>query len=285
MGVHSGKWATANGISTLREWSINDVHTPAEARTSNTAFGKSRRKGVNDWTGSVNVFGITPPAYPGSTIAFIGYVAPDNDASGVGLRYSGNAIISQMVLSLNWGAGELLGISLEFGGVGALATPAAQAQITDGTTPTLYPVPGCKVEYSTDGSTYHEWTDLVSATWTLTNEVQTYVNSSTYENGRLWTGRKAGPIDWTLSLVEQNSDRSRFGKGDQLYIRIHLDASGTNYYELKTGLVKDFTGLQVNRETGAILQQTVNVEMNSNDVSDGSLGHILLPDTTVWWGL
>lgn len=284
MAVHSGRRSAVNGISTVRNWSVNDQHTPAQGVASNTAYGTLRRKGVHDWTGSFDRFGVVPEVMPGESFSFIGYTAPDDDISGVGMRYSGTACVSQIALNMNWAGGEMISIQHDFAGHLALTGTPGAAEITDSTDPEVYPIGGCKLEYSSDGSTWHEWTDLLQAVWTLSNQLQQYVNSSTYVGGYLWTGRKPGPIDWQLAVTEQNGDRSRFNKGDDIWVRLHLDTSGTNYWQLKVGQVGDFTGIVADRETGKILQQTVNVRMNSNLLADGSLGHILKPDGTAWWG-
>jgi hypothetical protein len=284
MSLHSGRYAAVNGVSTIRNWSINDEHNSAVGVASNTRFGKARRRGVSDWTGSFSLFGITPPVMPGQAISFIGYGAPDNDVSGVGNRYSGSGLLQQFALNMNWAGGEIISGQCDFGGNGALAiVSSGGAEITDSTDPELYPIGGAYVEYSTDGSTWNTWTDVAQALWTFINELQTAVNSSTYVSPHLWTARKAGNYDWSLAITEQNSDRSRFQKGQQLWVRLHLDATGSNYWELATGLVKNFTGIVYDRESGRINQQTVNVEMNSNNVDDGSIGHIKKPGgDTVW---
>ena len=286
MNEKSGRWGAVNGVSTVRNWSINDSHNAVPAVASNTGFGTTRSVGAQDWEGSFEVYGVTPPMYPGDLFTFIGYMGPDNNISGVGPRYSGDARLSQFALNMNWAGAEVISLTCEFGGHLAL-TPLSSggAAITDATAPALTPISGGSyVEYSTDGSTWHTWESLLQATWSWTNALQSYVNSSTFVDGKLWTGRAAGVNDWSLQLVEQNTNRSRFDKGAELWIRLHLDSSGTNFWELKTGVVGQFTGIQVDRESGKIIQQTANVDMNSNLRSDGSLGYIKNPAGDVVWG-
>jgi len=286
MNEKSGRWGAVNGISTVRNWAINDAHTAPTAVASNTGFGTARRVGVQDWTGSFDVYGTTPPIYPGDLFAFIGYMGPDDNVSGVGPRYAGDARCNQLTMNMNWAGGEIISLACEFGGHLALTpTSSGGAEITDGTVPALTPISGGSyIEYSLDGSTWHVWESLLQATWTWTNAVQPYVNSSTFVSGKLWTGRAEGHNDWSLQCVEQNTNRARFAKGQELWIRLHLDSSGTNFWELKTGLVGQFTGIQVDRETSKIIQQTINVDMNANGVSDGSLGWIKNPAGVVVWG-
>jgi hypothetical protein len=290
MGVHSGKFGTANGLSTLRNWSVSDSQNLAKAIASNTAFGTEAHPGVEDWTGSAQCYGRIPSHMPGETFAFLGYEAPDNDAQGSGIRLSGNVVVTQLVANWNFQAAELLNYQIDFGGHLGLAIGVG-AFVSDPSVPALQSPGGLSLQYSTDGgTTWADWTDVATAAWTLTNAVQTYVNSSTFvadspgPNGRVWTGRKSGPIDWTLAVTEHNTDRTRFKKGDQLALRLPVGPlSLPKYWLLKYGRVKDFTNLQVNRETGAIMQQTVNLEMSGVRDSDGSLGIIQLPDDSVYW--
>lgn len=283
MGVHSGRWGVVNGVSTVRNWSVQDSHNAAPAIASNTGFGVARRPAIHDWSGNFSVFAPLPPAYPGEAINFIGYMAPDDNISGVGQRYFGTALISQAVLSMNWSGGENIGWGLDFGGHLELENANASAEILDSTAPSIYPIAGAYVEYSTDGVSWSTWTDVATLQLTLLCSLQTFVNSSTYVGSKLWTGRRAGNMDWNASITEHNVDRLRFQKGQQIWLRLHLNASGSYFWELKFGLIRDFTGIQVNRESGAIIQQTVNVDMNANSVDDGELGHVKRPDSVIWW--
>lgn len=286
MTVHSGRFGTVDGASTIRNWSIVDTLTLADAVASNTKFGHARRRGIHDWTGSFSGFGHTPPVMPGQSISFIGYTAPDDDVSGVGLRYSGDALVESIAITWNWSAGEIISWVANFGGDGVLTTTAAGAEVIDASTPTLPEVPGTKIEYL-DGEDdpqidpFIEWTDLVQATLTLQYANPTYVNSSTIFSGEVWTRRKKGIFDWNLSVQEQNTDRARFAKGDNLYLRLYVP--GGTFWDLAWGRVREFTGLTVDRESGAIMAQTVNLDMNGFLDSDGSAGFVTKPDTTDLW--
>ena len=287
-GQHSGRFGVVNGVSTCREWSITDSQNLFKAVASNTGGGEASVASVEDWTGSFGTFGKTPFAMPGDTISFLGYTAPDNDSSGVGWTYSGTALITQLALTWNFTAGEVLSQAYDFGGHLALTPNQAAAQITDASLADLPLVQLTKVQYSTDGSTFTNWTALSQVVLTLSNAVQTFVDSDTIVSGRIWTGRKKGnPSSWTLAVTEHNIDRQRFTKGQQLWLRLFVDA--IHYWELKWGKVKDFSGIQVNVETGGIIQQTVNLEMNLIDdgivsTTPGVLGHVAKPDSTLWLG-
>lgn len=292
-GPYSGKWAAVNGISTVRDWSINDAHESKPYVASNTKFGKGRRRGVESWDGSYNHYGHTPVVLPGELFQFIGYGAPVNNISGAGLRYVGNAMCQQVVITLNWGAGDILSVQESFNGHLALTEQGVSgAEILDLTVPTVPQAACTRIDYSTDnGNNWSEWENIVQAVITLSCELQEYVNSSSGVTGppcRLWKGFVPGPIDWNIAVTEQNMDRTLFAKGDSLMFRVYV--TDALYYEFKWGMVKDFTGIQWNRETGAIVQQTVNIEMDGFDPSEttydpDSIGHVLLPGGDQWWPL
>lgn len=283
MSTHSGKWGTVNGESTVRNWSINDAQTLQSYVASNTLFGTGRAPGVESWTGSFQFYGYVPLlAFPGAVFAFLGYTAPNDDVSGNGLRYAGNAIANQLQVNWNWGSGEIINGQVDFAGHLAL-TAADGAQVTDPTFPVVPPVTVTKIQYAV-GPDYDEWVDFLCTTtaqWTLSTTLQSYVNSCTIVDGRLWTGQKTGPIDWTLSVSAQDTARTLL-KGQRIALRLYVTA--TEYFELFWGMVQDYTGITVDRQTGAIIAQTINISMDGFDTVAEEVGRIVFPDSTLWWG-
>ncbi len=277
MGVHSGKFGVVDGISTVRNWAISDVMAPQPYVASNTLFGTGRVKGIEEWSGSFGVYGSTPPVMPGESFSFLGYTAPTNDVTGNGMRYSGTALAENTKISWNWGSGEIIAVTVDFKGHLALAA-AVGAEIFDNAAPTVPPIAGTKITYSADGNAWTELENLLSAELTITNALKEYVNSSTASGGRIWKGQKSGPLDWALSITQQDVQRASFAKGDNVQLRLYVN--DTEYYELKWGLVGEFSGLTVDRETGAIMQQTINLNMSG---FNGSTGHIKLPGGSQWW--
>lgn len=287
MAVHSGKFGVVNSQSTVRNWSINDAQTLAKGVASNSAFGPFRRRGVEEWSGGFTMYGKQPTIMPGDSFTFQGYSAPDNDAYGAGIEYSGTAIVKQLVINWNFTGGEMINMAIDFDGHLNLANQGVSGAVyLDSSTPVIPPIVLGSLSYSTDGSSFTVWSDVSQATLTITNEVQEYVNSSTIVNDtnaipHLWKGRKSGNMDCTLSVVEHNLNRTRFNKGDDLRVKLFVDA--TTFWDIKWAQVKDFTGIQVDRETAKILQQTVNMEFNGVTTADSSLGYIKKPDTTTYW--
>ncbi len=284
MGVHSGKFGVVNGVSTVRNWTIADVMAPQPYVASNTLFGTGRVKGIEEWNGSYQSFGGQPVIMPGVQQAFVGYTAPDDDSTGNGLKYTGDCLIESCQITWNWGGGEILNVTSNFKGHLALTFPTG-VEIFDVTVPTVPPVGCTKVQVSSDGVSFADVPNLVQAQLTLSCALQEYVNSSSAVDCRLWKGQKAGPIDWTMSLTQQETERTQLLKGNSYVWRLFINA--TEYYELKWGLVHEFSGITVDRQTGAIIQRTVNVSMDGFDPAEttfaAATGHVLLPDATQWW--
>ena len=278
MGVHSGRFAVVDGVDTVRNWQITDTQSLTRYVASNTRGGAGRKRAVNEWSGAYAAYGGTPTHMPGDIFSFAGYGSPDNDVSGAGLTYSGQAIVDSIVVNWNWVAGEIINHVVNFSGHLALTT--ASATHTDVTNPDVPEVCGTKIEYVDTPNV--EIPNLASATFTLSIENVEYVNSSTIVSGECWKGRKAGtPIDWTLAAVVDDNLRSGVfpAKGDDQELWLYVDA--TTYWQLRWGTVKDFTGINADRETGAILQQTINWEMNG---FNPGVGLIRRPgDVADWW--
>lgn len=280
MPVHSGKLGVVNGKSTVQNWSISDEQNLAAAVASNTALGRVRRPGVNSWSGNYAQKGGTPPVMPGETFSFVGYTAPTDNVSGNGLKYTGDAVVKSVAISWNWASGEIIGSTTEFDGHLALAA-ADGTQIADITAPDVPTIALAKIQFSADDTTFTDVANVTTVTLTITNDVQAYVNSSTVVSNTLWTGQRAGNYDWNMAIAMQDVKRTDVVKGTQYSWKIFVDA--TTFWKLKWGRVKNFTGLTVDRDSGAIIAQTVNVEMDGTKESDGVLGHILKPGGTQFW--
>lgn len=282
MTVHSGKNANVNGVPTMRQWSIEERVTPARATASSTKQGVQRKKGVRAWSGSINCYGATPIVLPGQSLSFIGYGAPTDDVSGNGHRYSGTAYCNSVSVNWNWKSAEIISHTINF--VGHLAlTKALGADPGDTTVPDTPPVVGTKLEYKKVGGAFVELANLTSASLTLTRQIQSYVNSSTLVTGVCWTGQRVGaPMDWTLALQQEDDERvdaAMFDIGDDLELKLYADA--TAYWSLVWGYVEGFTGITVDRESGAILSRTINLGMDcyygNND------GEVITPSAVTWF--
>lgn len=283
MTVHSGKRGRVNGVNTMRRWSIVEQERQPKAVASNTLFGTARRRGVRSWTGSYEAYGEQPVAgaMPGETFAFSGYGAPSNDVSGNGLLYEGDCVVKQVRIKWDWKSGAILSHNVDFEGHLELDM-ADGADPGDAVTPNLKQIGGCKLLWAANtGTPATELLNLTSMELTISAAIADYVNSSTYINSVQWTGRKAGPIDWTLKISQEDDERLTgiFDVGDFVNLRLFTDT--TNYWELTTGLVSGFSGITVNRESGEIIARNIDIGMNAYYGS--TAGVVKLPGGTTWW--
>lgn len=283
MGVHSGMWGVLNGVSTVRNWSITEVGDTKAYVASNTRGGTGRRPGNVDWNGNFNGYGGEPAVLPGEAFAFAGYTAPNDDAEGSdGSRYAGTSILDQVVINWNWEAGDIIQYASTFSSNGALSQ-SADGLYSDATAPDAPSVIGCEVRVQnvTDAASgVVTLDDVVSASLTITAANKPYVNSST--SGQ--TLRKPGPIDWTLQLNLQNDDRLTLPMdvNDEVVVEIDIEAGGT-YWSLSYGLVKEFSGLTVDRETGNIVACTIPINMAAYSHVDAAIGAIVKPSGGTYW--
>lgn len=279
-GVHSGRFGVIDGITGVRSWNISESNTNPAFKSSATKNGTGRSDGIHSWNGSYNAFGRIPFAMPGEFISFAGYTAPDNDTlAGVGTVYEGSAIIDSVVMNWNFATNELLSHVVNFSGDGALTATDADTALADATAPAVYPPSAGKVEFSAAGSTYTVLTNITQATLTISAANQSAVNSSSASG----TVRTPGDIDWTMALTQEKVTRAAASDiliKSNYYFKLFTDA--TDFWLLKWGKVRDYSGIEINRETGAIIKRTINIDMSG--FVGGVAGSITKPGAgSAWW--
>lgn len=292
MSYHSGKFAVVHNVPALVSWSIEDDSDTKEVINSQTYGITHQLDGVDHWSGSIEQNGSTPVAglMPGLVYAFQGYTAPDNDtAGGTGSIYSGNIMVERMTLTYNWETGDVEKIGYEFQGVLGLSFATGQVALTDTSTPTYYgckSLPKPKITVATSGGSWipgslTDWPYITQLTMTISNEIQPIVNASTAGQ----TDRKAGPWKLEVAVTEQEVLRSLFERNNILGLQIPVDPSFTNYWYIKWLHVKNFTGIQFNRETGAIISRNISLPFQAYDrEASPVLGSITLPGAgSDWW--
>lgn len=286
MTVRSGLNAVVDGQAGVQNWTLNDTLQQATGNPSNARGGTVRRNGVRDWTGGFLQHTAAPALFPGDYFTFTGYT--NEDASGAGAAsYSGPAIVDSIALNWDWAGGGIINTQVNFGANGVLTPGTATG--TDATNVEAPPSACTKIQYSTDGTTFVEWTDLTAAVLTISKANPTHANSSTCAQvggagpTYTWTHRRPGVLDWTLALTEENSDGLGANQllGTDLVFRLFVDDS--DYWEVKWGKVGEASGLNVDRATGQVLGRTINIAMNASRVNTAFDGHIINPAGTTKW--
>lgn len=282
MAIVGGRWGVVNGQKFVSSWQVDDQSDTKETVNSVTKAGKHRLPGINSWTGSFESNGAIPVNMPGDMISFEGYLGPDNNTVGsTGVTYSGQAMIERVSITWNWATGDILKTSTEFQGHLGLTYADGQAAIFDTSSINYYgskQIPTPTVQINNAGG-FVNWPNLAQLTLTISNEVQSYVNSSTGGN----TGRLAGVFDLDITATEQEVLRSLFQKDDILELKLPVDPTFTNFWFIQYGHVKNFTNIRADRETGAIITQNVEIPWSAFD-AESNLGSIKLPGAgSNWW--
>lgn len=283
MLVATGKYGAINGMSTVRQWSISDTGETKSYVASNTRGGTGRKRGNYDWSGNANCYGGLPAVLPGETLDFEGYTAPESgEEGGDGAVYSGDAICDQVVITWNWTAADLLSHTVNFSGDGALAN-AVTAAILDETfpdAPSIIEYPMFYGEIDAASGAFVELEEVQTATLTITTANQSYVNSSTDGN----TKRKPGNVDWTLAVVLHNDAGVHlpFTKGESYGFHLPVP-DATQPWVLHWGILREITGITIDRESGAMISCTCNFEMNGFDDENEEVGVIETPDGAQYW--
>lgn len=278
----SGKHSVVNGISTMRNWNVELTQDVKIYAASNTDGAKDRVEGPHKWSGSLDAYGATPLWLPGSLNAFTGYTAPADGVGGsAGQTYTGNVRIDNVAISINPQSGDIISHVVNFTGDGPWAE-ASTAAIVDATLPDV-PKP-CPIKVVRDPlGTPIDITGITAITLTLTAENLTTVNADTYDVGtnKCWQETRAGIIDWTMTIAREEDVTESPNVGDNDHLHVYVSAS--EYYDLLWGQVVGYTGITVDRETGAIINHTLNYGMKS---FNGAQGRIQLPGAvSAWWGI
>lgn len=281
--IHSGRFGVIGGVSAVENFSINDDTTLARFRNSATGGGMGSRAGVGNWNGTYNGTGAQPYLLPGLFIGFVGYTAPDSDIiNTVGQAYTGTIIADTANIVWDWASGAVLKHSVGFSGHLALTVAAAHAAVLDATVSDPEPIGPCKISWSSDnGSTYTQLKNVSQAQLSINAANSSYINSDTAGN----TGRLSGPIDWSASITIESNILGGGVLAKGVSYMFKFFTTGTKFYELKWGKVKGFTNF-VTDVNGNIISHSVAIEMSATELvsSTPTIGHILLPDTTTYWG-
>ena len=294
----SGRHMVIDGVPRAINFTLNDTKTSVATPATNTRGGTERGGGIREWNGTFGARGGDPLDFmPNHEFTFEGYFAPDNGIEGGdGIAGTGPATIQQTVINWNWGTNERINWTANYqGGVGLTyprVTPTLDnaASVDDFACGTFF-------EYSIDdGVTFIEIPALASATLTFTSALVRESNSSTRSGGDCFARYLPGIIDWTLSMVQQDTEIGIDGYpllGDDVIFRCYTrgasagpPAVAAQFFTLKYGRTEAYNSA-VDQTTNTPIQRTINAAMQSN--SPG-VGHIYTPGQEIgvdqpWWGV
>lgn len=279
---HSGQFGVIDGVSSLRNWTINEGFTTVKAVHSGSKHGTDRQRGIYDWTGSYSAFGGIPFKMPGEYLTLEAYKVPDatNDLDN-GEIFTGSALVLSAAITWNFTTNEAISHVVNFGGNGELTIDNGE-QILDASTDALLPPCSGKIAYFVDPR-LTTIAHVTQAVLTFTREAKTSVNSGTSAgDGKCLTTRVPGSaIDWTLAITTEDSNEvAALATGSVLELRAFINAS--QFWGLKWGILGQRSGINVDVEGGNIVGATHNAEMKANLA--GVMGSITKPGTgPAWW--
>lgn len=289
MGATSGKWGVVHidgtPFTTCGNWMVNNLADTKPFVASNTKGGTGRRLGWVDWNGKLEQYTGKPGVMPGEIFNFIGYIGPRAGTPGaVGPTVSGIAICDNIAMTINWETGDIISTVTTFSGAGELISDQADSTLADTTAPDAPSSLYAKVVLAayTSGTLTYENVCAKNAVLTITAanlEIRDSCNAP-------FVSRAGGNIDWTLALLLDEADPSTLPlqMTPNNYVAVQIFTDIVNFWDLKWGLVKDYNNFLVERNTGKIIDYTVDIEMS---VDAGSLvgfsGAIILPGETIPW--
>lgn len=271
---YSGKYGYVNNQHAVRNWQASRTTSPQKYVNSQTLGGPGRLPGIKDWSGSFGCYGATPLVMPGQLFTFTGFTSPDSaPPTGVGDAWAGPAIVDSMQIDWNWESGAILAHQISFSSVGAGLVVNGSANYVDSGVATLQTTIGLQAVNATSNSPV-TIANVTQGSLQISAENQAYVNSSTFP----YTGRRPGNIDATMSLTIQDSNPTQMAADitDDLIVQLQVTGGESpTYWLLQWMHYKDFSNLNVDRESGAIISFQANFELNL--VSGGDIGCIMLP--------
>ncbi len=287
-GPRSGKHGAVSrdgdvGIEQVKFWSLSQTNAVEDLVHSASKGGHNRQGGFDDNSIQIEGFGGFPNFFPGDPVTFYLFAGPDDGILGhLGKVFAVPSRVSSLTINWNWVANGSLEWSATLDSNGCLGEPSDNSIIdtSELCSPqmcSLLPRAGhCSID---DHNSYDIIENVVSASWTITADNPSYTNSST----NCCTGREAGNLDWTLSIVDQEANRT-FAHKDYYGFKFYINA--TEYWLFRYGISTGISDLRVDRQTGVIKSKTNNFSMSGQLCCGGTdykEGAIVTPnDVTVW---
>lgn len=265
-------------VPTFRSAQATKIINLQELVHAGTKGGRQRLQGVKDWNGTWEEYGFVPSFWPGDEISYVGSI------DGV-KGYAGEAIVTQVVITIPVGAGTAPTISGTFRGIGELdlsdSTAVALPTVADVDIPSVHGLCVLLAALS-DSPSYVAQAGTNEITITLSIEALEVNNCST--SGVM--DAIEGLWDATISYKRYVDDTATIPEpGTPYHVRIPIDIAGTEYYQFEYMRVGDISDITLNRETGEVLNVTIPLSMSMIETIGATVtvgSGVTKPDTNVW---
>lgn len=275
MTVYSGRYGSVGGQTQVLNWNIESVMSDNAHANSATRAGKQRDEGVHDWTGTVNVDGPIQVSSLFLPFTFTGNTGAPT-ITGNGLRLTGNAMWTSIAISGDITNGSRVTVNASFGGHGPLLHNQESSASSD-VASTIIMSKDCTVEWNGQEIDWQQFN------FTITNEVQTYVGSSTVIDGFVWTQRYPGLVDCSGSVTLKGSEVLAT-QGD--LATLEIKKGSYIIFKITYARYLSTSGIGANPNTGELVGYTGNFGMCAHSepgaLENATLGSITLFDNVIW---
>lgn len=274
MGVLSGIAGAVDGIGTIRTWSVETSAAIQRMIASNTKGGPIRLAGNKDWSGNYAAYGHTPLKMPGDIFTFHGSL---EGAKGI----EGSAIVEAAEIVIDIEGGLPIAHTVDFAAMGALDL-AAEKAVSDSLDPAVFPAIGRKVQIGTvvADPDYSDIPNVRTITLRFSAENPSYVSSGTAGHLK----RLKGNVDAGLSVSVYEGDAAALIAPNTLKA-VKIFVTSTLFWELRWILFGEASGIEIDREGGALIGATLNGEFNGfTEIAEVMTeGYIKKPGAVGWW--
>lgn len=271
----SGIGGVINGVSNIREWSVEPTSAAPAHGSSATAGGTNRGAGVRDWTGSYRAYGPVPAMFPG------GAPAAFQAQIGGGEGIEGDIVCESVEIVWDIEGGGIIEHTVNFGGDGAYALGSYDP--SDAAIPEYPTSIGTQVELSAPyPEDFAELEQIRSITLRLTSNPPTYSSSGT--GG--WIRRGQARLDAELDIDLYTEDPAILPVPNTVY-QVRLYTTATLFWLLQWMRFTDGPGITVPIEEPGMVEGRLSAGFHGHTVVDAALarGIIQTPEVspvTIW---
>lgn len=279
IGAKDSLISTGSAVACVKKWSVADKADSPTFVCSTTRGAKSRVIGNKDWSGSWEGHGDTPPVKAGDAITFTGVIG---GTPGSQIGVSGSAIVKDVTVTIDQKSGAPIMYTVNFEANGALS----ESGTLNVTAPSSFPTPktskGCAVLLADPAASpsFTELADVQSVTIKMSVDLLPYVSSTTAGQNK----RVVGNFDCEVTVscfFDALTDLPALNAIKQFKIMV----DDTLFWDVRWAMVTGRSGIDCDRETGAIVGATITAGLVTAATYSGSNhgGYVKDPATTAVW--